>query len=154
MGARVRACVCARRGRARRAAGRQMRPGAEPRSEAWWGTVRPGDPPREARGRRRRSRSCRPRCGLHPAGTLHVAAAAAACKEGRPPARSCRSSFCCSRRPRGLQRSATSFARCGTTPPPGRGGCGVSRDSRPSLASPAFHQACTFSLRVSRYLRP
>lgn len=54
----------------------------------------------------------------------------------------------------GRQRSATSLTPCGTTPPPGRVGDGVPRDSHPSLASPSFHQACTFSLRVSGYLRP
>lgn len=53
----------------------------------------------------------------------------------------------------GRQRSATSLTHCGSTPPPGHVGCELPRDSHPSLASPGFHQACTFSLRVSRYLR-
>lgn len=54
----------------------------------------------------------------------------------------------------GRQRSATSLTHCGSTPPPGHVGCELPRDSHPSLGSPGFHQACTFSLRVSRYLDP
>lgn len=54
----------------------------------------------------------------------------------------------------GRQRSATSLTPCESTPPPGHVGCGLPRDLHPSLPSPGFHQACTFSFRVSRYLRP
>lgn len=149
MCARVRVRVRAPRASlASRGEGRCARGAAH--SETRWGTVRPGDPPRPEQA------------ATIP--LLLAGRAVAYTRLGRstlqaPPLPAKRASLQLgpSDPPflapggQGRQRSATSLTPGGTTPPPGRVGCGLPRDSHPSLVSPGFHQASTFSLRVSRY---
>ncbi|XP_031235333.1 uncharacterized protein LOC116097021 [Mastomys coucha] len=142
-------CVCARRGRAWRAAGKADAPGERLTRRLGGGTVRPGDPPRPEQA------------ATIP--LLLAGRAVAYTRLGRstlqaPPLPAKRASLQLGPSdppflaPGGLgrQRSATSLTPCGTTPPPGRVGCGLPRDLHPSLVSPGFHQASTFSLRGDR----